>query len=370
MSSYNYYKKQLLSRLSIVIIITTPKEVKRGGLMRRKLLASALALVMAGSLIACGSGGGGETRAASEGESKETTVAEKSESAGGEKKHYKFGYTCMDGTNPFFVTIQDKIKELVEANGDELIVTDPGNDVTKQISQVEDMLSQKLDGLFMNPVDAQGIIPALDLAKEAGVPMVGFDTEVGDMSYLVSYTGSDNYNAGKVVGEDLVKKAPNGGKIIVLDSPTMQSVVDRTNGFMDAIKDHGFEVVAQQDAKGNLQIAMGIAEDLLQSNPDVVAIFGGNDPTALGALAAANAAGIKDCMIYGVDGSPDIKSELASGESLIEGSGAQSPVSIAEQAVKIMYDYVEGKQVDERYPVETFLITSDNVAQYGTDGWQ
>ena len=338
--------------------------------MRRKLLASALALVMAGSLIACGSGGGGETKAASEGESKETTVAEKSESAGGEKKHYKFGYTCMDGTNPFFVTIQDKIKELVEANGDELIVTDPGNDVTKQISQVEDMLSQKLDGLFMNPVDAQGIIPALDLAKEAGVPMVGFDTEVGDMSYLVSYTGSDNYNAGKVVGEDLVKKAPNGGKIIVLDSPTMQSVVDRTNGFMDAIKDHGFEVVAQQDAKGNLQIAMGIAEDLLQSNPDVVAIFGGNDPTALGALAAANAAGIKDCLIYGVDGSPDIKSELASGESLIEGSGAQSPVSIAEQAVKIMYDYVEGKQVDERYPVETFLITSDNVAQYGTDGWQ
>ena len=341
--------------------------------MRRKLMAGALAFVMAGSLVACG---GGEKKAASEGESKEAATTAQSgesksgESKSGEKKHYKFGYTCMDGTNPFFVTIQDKIKEMVEANGDELIVTDPGNDVTKQISQVEDMLSQNLDGLFMNPVDAQGIIPALDLAKDAGVPMVGFDTEVGDMSYLVSYTGSDNYNAGKVVGEDLVKKAPNGGKIIVLDSPTMQSVVDRTNGFMDAIKDHGFEVVAQQDAKGNLQVAMGIAEDLLQSNPDVVAIFGGNDPTALGALAAANAAGIKNCMIYGVDGSPDIKSELASGNSLIEGSGAQSPVSIAEQAVKIMYDYVEGKQVEERYPVETFLITSDNVAQYGTDGWQ
>ena len=337
--------------------------------MKRKLMAGALARTMVASLVACG----GEKKAASEGDSKEAVTTEKSEAQStGESsgKHYKFGYTCMDGTNPFFVTIQDKIKELVEAKGDELIVTDPGNDVTKQISQVEDMLSQNLDGLFMNPVDAQGIIPALDLAKDAGVPMVGFDTEVGDMSYLVSYTGSDNYNAGKVVGEDLVKKAPNGGKIIVLDSPTMQSVVDRTNGFMDAIKDHGFEVVAQQDAKGNLQVAMGIAEDLLQSNPDVVAIFGGNDPTALGALAAANAAGIKNCMIYGVDGSPDIKSELASGNSLIEGSGAQSPVSIAEQAVKIMYDYVEGKQVEERYPVETFLITSDNVAQYGTDGWQ
>lgn len=337
--------------------------------MRRKLMAGALALAMVASLVACG----GEKKEASEGDSKEAVTSEKSEAQSSSEssgKHYKFGYTCMDGTNPFFVTIQDKIKELVEAKGDELIVTDPGNDVTKQISQVEDMLSQKLDGLFMNPVDAQGIIPALDMAKEAGVPMVGFDTEVGDMSYLVSYTGSDNYKAGKVVGEDLVKKAPNGGKIIVLDSPTMQSVVDRTNGFMDAIKGHGFEVVAQQDAKGNLQVAMGIAEDLLQSNPDVVAIFGGNDPTALGALAAANAAGIKKCMIYGVDGSPDIKSELASGNSLIEGTGAQSPVSIAEKAVQIMYDYVEGKKVEERYPVDTFLITSDNVAQYGTEGWQ
>ena len=286
------------------------------------------------------------------------------------EKHYKFGYTCMDGTNPFFVTIQDEMKSLIEAKGDELVITDPGNDVTKQISQVEDMLSQNLDGLFMNPADAEGILPALDAAKAEGVPMVGFDTEVADLSYLVSYTGSDNYNAGKVCGEDLVKKCPDGGDILVLDSPTMQSVTDRTNGFLDAIDGHGFNVVGQQDAKGNLEVAMGIAEDLLQAHPDVVAIFGGNDPTALGCLAAANAAGIKDCKIYGVDGSPDIKAELASGDSLIEGTGAQSPKSIADKAVEIMYDYMEGKTVEDRYPVETFLITADNVNDYGTDGWQ
>ena len=340
--------------------------------MKKSIAALAMTAMLASMLGACS--GTQNAPAPSEpattqaAASSETSSADMTEAEG--KTRYRFGYTCMDGTNPFFVTIQEKMKELVEARGDELIITDPGNDVTKQISQVEDMLSQNLDGLFMNPVDAQGIIPALDQAMETGVPMVGFDTEVGDMSYLISYTGSDNYNAGKVVGEDLVKKIPGGGKIIVLDSPTMQSVVDRTNGFMDAIEGHGFEVVAQQDAKGNLQVAMGIAEDLLQANSDVVAIFGGNDPTALGALAAANAAGITDCLIYGVDGSPDIKSELASGDSLIEGSGAQSPVSIAEKAVEIMYDYVEGKTVEERYPVNTFLITSDNVEEYGVDGWQ
>ena len=150
----------------------------------------------------------------------------------------------------------------------------------------------------------------------------------------------------------------------------MNSVVDRTNGFLDAIEGKGFEVVAQQDAKGNLEVSMGICEDLLQANGDVIAIFGGNDPTALGALAAANAAGMTDVEIYGVDGSPDIKAELATGESLIEGTGAQSPINIAKKSVEVMYEFLAGNPVEDRYPVETFLITADNVADFGTDGWQ
>ena len=285
-------------------------------------------------------------------------------------KHYKFGFTCMDQSNPFFVLIEKTIRQEVEARGDQLISVDPANNVTRQIQQVEDVIAQDIDGIFLNPAEAEGIIPALDQLKAAGIPIVNFDTEVADMSYVATYTGSDNYNAGKVCGEDLIKKCPNGGKILVLDSPTMNSVVDRTNGFMDTIKGHNFKVVGQQDAKGNLQVAMGIAEDLLQSNPDVVAIFGGNDPTALGALAAANAAGIKKAKIYGVDGSPDIKKELASGNSLIEGSGAQSPMAIAKKSVELMYKIMNGEKVDARYPVPTFLITKDNVAKYGTQGWQ
>ena len=232
------------------------------------------------------------------------------------------------------------------------------------------MIAQGIDAIFLNPQDAQGILPALDQLKEAGIPIINFDTEVGDLSYVTTYTGSDNYNAGKVVGDDLVKKVPAGGDIIVLDSPTMQSVVDRTNGFMDAIEGKGFNVVAQQDAKGNLEVSMGLCDDLLQAHGDVVAIFGGNDPTALGALASANAAGLKDVLIYGIDGSPDIKAELAKEDSLIEGSGAQSPISIAKTSVELMYKYFDGETLDPRYPVETFLMTADNVKEYGIEGWQ
>ncbi len=335
--------------------------------MKKFLSIISLSLVLL-LLVSCG---GGET------EKKETSKADnmekettKQEAKGEEKKPLKIGFTTMDNSNPFFVTIEAKCKEMVEAHGDTLISVDPANDVSLQINQIEDLIAQDIDAILLNPAEAEGILPALDQLKEAGIPIINFDTEVADLSYVASYVGSDNYNAGKVCGEDLVKKLPDGGKIIILDSPTMNSVVDRVNGFSDAIDGKGFEVVAQQDAKGNLEKAMKISEDLLQANSDVVAIFGGNDPTALGIMAAANATGLKDVLIYGVDGSPDIKKELATEGSLIEGSGAQSPVDIASISVDVMYKYLNGEKVEERYPVETFLITSDNVNEYGTDGWQ
>ena len=152
----------------------------------------------------------------------------------------KLGYTCMDGTNPFFIALEGAIREVVEANGDELISLDPQNSNEKQISLIEDLVSQGIAACFVNPVDRDGVIAGLDKLKEAGIPIFGFDTEVADMSYLVSYAGSDNYNAGYVCGLDLAEKLPEGGPIIVLDSPTMQSVVDRIDGFMAAIEGKGF----------------------------------------------------------------------------------------------------------------------------------
>ena len=277
------------------------------------------------------------------------------------------GYTCMDGTNPFFVALEGAIREVVEANGDELISLDPQNSNEKQIAQIEDLISRGVKAMFVNPVDREGIIPGLDKLKEADIPMFGFDTEVADMSYLVTYAGSDNYNAGYVCGVDLIEKCPDGGPIIVLDSPTMQSVVDRTDGFLAAIEGKGFEVVSQIDCMGNQEQGNLNGTDALTAHPDAVAIFGGNDPTALGAYAAAEAAGSK-ALIYGVDGSPDIKALIAEGK--VTGSGAQSPISIGKTIAELYYKWLAGEEVEPRYPIETFMINADNVADYGTDGWQ
>ena len=282
----------------------------------------------------------------------------------------KIGYTCMDGTNPFFVALEGAIREVVEANGDELISLDPQNSNEKQLNLIEDMISQGIVAMFVNPVDKDGITPGLDALKNANIPMFGFDTEVAEMDYLVTYAGSDNYNAGYVCGVDLAEKLPDGGPIIVLDSPTMQSVVDRTNGFLAAIEEKApgkFQVVAQIDCMGNQEQGNLNGTDALIANPDAVAIFGGNDPTALGAAAAAEAAQSK-CLIYGVDGSPDIKALIADGK--VTGTGAQSPISIGKTIAELYYKWKAGEQVEARYPIETFMINSDNIADYNNGGWQ
>ena len=347
--------------------------------MKKKILCALVCTAMVAALTACGSSSSktADTPAdAPKADNADTTddtaepadttdTADTADSEGGRV----FGYTCMDGTNPFFVTLEGAIREVVEAHGDTLISMDPANDSNTQINQVEDMISRGVEVMFVNPVDADGIVPALDMLKDADIPMFGFDTQVGDMSYLTSYAGSDNYNAGYVCGEDLAKKIPEGGDILILDSPTMQSITDRTNGFLDAIKESGvsFQVVGQQDAQGNQQVANEKATDLLTANPSVVAIFGGNDPTALGAYAAADAAGVKP-LIYGVDGSPDVKALLK--DTILEGTGAQSPITIGETIANTAYEWLDGKEVESFIPIKTFLVTADNVDEYGTDGWQ
>ena len=349
--------------------------------MKKKVFCALLCTAMVASLTACGGSSSSTaadtssdaaaeetTEAADDTAEADTAEADTADAAASEGGRI-FGYTCMDGTNPFFVTLEGAIREVVESHGDQLISMDPANDSNTQVNQIEDMISRGVEVMFVNPVDADGIIPGLDMLKEAGIPMFGFDTQVGDMSYLTSYAGSDNYNAGYVCGEDLAKKVPDGGDILVLDSPTMQSVTDRTNGFLDAIKESGvtFNVVGQQDAQGNQQVANEKAQDLLTAHPDVVAIFGGNDPTALGAYAAADAAGVTP-LIYGVDGSPDVKALLK--DTILEGTGAQSPITIGETIANTAYEWLDGKEVESFIPIDTFLVTADNVDQYGTDGWQ
>ena len=287
----------------------------------------------------------------------------------GNGETFVFGYTSMTQFNPFFVILEESIREVIEAEGHTMITMNPAMDVELQINQIEDLIVQGIDAIFLNPVDWEGITPALIMLQDAGIPIINYDAEVYEIERVTTFVGSDNRNAGRVIGQDLVERFPEGGQIAILDSPTMNSVLDRVEGFLEAIEGAPFEIVFQQDARGDLETALGIAEDLLVAHPNVIAIIGGNDPSALGAMAAVMAAGRTDIAIYGVDGSPDAKAAMAAGGPFVA-SGAQSPISIGRMSAEAALQILRGESVPARIPVETFLINQENVHEFGVDGWQ
>ncbi|WP_297276430.1 sugar ABC transporter substrate-binding protein [uncultured Brachyspira sp.] len=282
----------------------------------------------------------------------------------------KFGYTAMTMNNPFFLTISESIKSELEKNGDTLIVLDPQLDQAKQISQVEDMIAQGIELLFLNPVDWQGVKPALDAAKAAGIPIVNFDADVYDTDLVDAIVISDNYQAGYLCGEDLAKRMPNGGKLAIIEHAVAKSVLDRIRGFYDGLGavSNKFELVSRQDGLGQLEITLPIAENILQANPDVQVFFGGNDPIALGIVAALKAANKTGVLVYGVDGSPEIKASIKNGEATA--TGAQSPINIGKKSVEVAYKILNKEPIEKNISVETALIDQSNVDQYGIDGWQ
>jgi len=285
------------------------------------------------------------------------------------RKVRTFGFTSMRISNPFFAVIEQTIREEVEKNGDKLISVDPDMDPAKQISQIEELITKKIDAIFINPVDWEEIKPALVALNQAKIPIINYDAPVKDIDLVTAYVGSDNWNAGYVCGVDLAKRFPNGGPIAVLDCPGMRSLRDRIDGFNEAILGKGFTIVFLRDALGNSVDGQRYTEELIKSNTQVLAIMGGNDPTALGAYAACQAAGRTNILIWGVDGSPLVKAEIAK-RGQFAGSGAQSPINIAKTSVEIAYKILNRKPYQKDVPVETFIINQDNIADFDIDGWQ
>lgn len=289
-----------------------------------------------------------------------------------EKVTYKFGFSCIAKENPYYVTLADSIRDSLKEEGHTVIGMNKDTHLSsqEQIEQINEMIEQGIDAIFLSPVDWKEITPALQALREADVKIINIDTKVADSDYIDAYIGSDNKNAGTVCGKDLIEKCEKGGKIVILESPTMSSVNERITGFEEAIAGSPFEVVARKDVKGDLTLAMEETKKILKNNPDVVAIMCGNDPSAIGAHVAANELGIKGIKIYGVDGSPELKKELEKPNTLIAGTAAQSPINLGKLAVKTAVNMLNGEDYEEETYLDTYLITKENVEMYGTDGWQ
>lgn len=326
--------------------------------MKRKKLLALLTVgaMLMGVLTGC-SGGSDEAK---------DTKTEETEGTKDSGEGKVYGVSVMTHNNSFFVAEIDGVKGAIGSE-DEIMAPDPALDIQTQIDQISDMISAKVDVIFIDAIDSEGIKPALVEAEEAGIPVIAIDTEVADSELVASTIVSDNVDAGRLAGKALAEKMGGKGKVALIDHNEVACVRDRTDGFEEILKDYpDIEIVYRQSAHGNVTEAQEHTEVALQGDPDITGIFAINDPTAAGCVAAIKGAGLKDIAVIGIDGSQDAIDMIKAGDLLC--TAAQSPQQIGEKAVEVARAIFAGEKYDEKYIIPITNITEENVADF--DGKQ
>ena len=285
-------------------------------------------------------------------------------------KKIVFGSTFMTMNNPYFNVLNENIRDTIEANGDILITRDPAQSQERQNAQIMDMLNEGIDFLFVNAVDKSGIESALLECKKRGVPIILIDTDVDNRIGVISAIQSDNYEAGVLLAQDLIRKKPEGAKILIVENLIASSMIQRRQGFIDTIAgDKKYEIVEEIDGVSEIETVNHAVIDYIENNDkDFDVIFGLNDPTAIGAVAALREMSEKKVLIYGVDGSPDAKELIRQG--LFTATVAQHPIYMGKEAAKAAYDYLNGKEIESDISINVDLINAGNLTRFDISKWQ
>lgn len=286
-----------------------------------------------------------------------------------ESPKYSFGFSGIDMDNPYFETLESVIREGLEDVGHLLITKDPKNDNELQEEQLLSFIEAQVDAIFVAPVDWVLIQDAIDALNEAGIRVINIDTQVKNYDSVELFIGSNNTEAGKQAGLELMSLYPNGGKIAVMESGNINSINYRITGFEEAVSKGGFEVRTRIQGDGSRENAKEKVAELIKKETSLEVIVCGNDQMALGAYDAITEAGL-NIKILGIDGSPKIKSLIKAGDELILGTIAQSPITIGKTAVSLSLELLNGEKVSKTNNIETFLINESNVEIYGTESWQ
>lgn len=284
-------------------------------------------------------------------------------------KHKVFGVSYMTMNNPFYKIINNEILKVVEKNNDTLITLDPELDVDKQNEQIYKFIDQKVDGIFINPIDFEQIEPALQATKRANIPVIIIDAPVSDESLVNCTIVSDNYDAGVQCAKDMMERL-DSANIVLLKHTTAKSAKERIEGFLSVIDNNEkYKVINEAECDGQLEIAMPKMQEIIEETPDIDVVMALNDPSALGALAALEKNNKNDVMVYGIDGTPEIKA-LIGRNQMIVGTVAQSPIKMGQIAVENMYNILNGKKIEKNIIIPISLINKENLFKYDEDRWQ
>ncbi|WP_421693908.1 ABC transporter substrate-binding protein [Aestuariivirga sp.] len=240
------------------------------------------------------------------------------------KDTYKVGFAQTESNNPWRIAQTKSMQDEAAKRGWQLVYTDAAGSAAKQVADVNSMIAQGVDAIFLAPREEKPLIPAVMGAKKAGIPVILLDRNV-DPSLAkpgedyVTFIGSDFIEEGKRAAEWLTKTMNGKASIIQLEGTTGSSPAnDRAKGFADYIKDHpDMKIVASQSGDFARDKGRQVAETLLQAHPEATAIYAHNDEMAIGAISALEAAGKnpgKDVIIVSIDGTRDALQAIIDGK--------------------------------------------------------
>ncbi|MCX7710139.1 MAG: ABC transporter substrate-binding protein [Clostridia bacterium] len=283
-----------------------------------KILALALAVVMIFALAACGQSAQKEAPKAQTEEPKKEEPAKKEEP----KKTIKVGFSQMENNNPWRIAETNSIKEEAKKRGIELVYTDAQSQTAKQVSDVEDMIAQKVDYILLAPREFEGLAPALQSAKKAKIPVILIDRAAAGKAGedYVTLIASDFIKEGQEAAEWLAKQTNGKANIVELTGTTGSSVAkDRSDGFKDVLKKYpDMKVIASQTGDFARANGQKVMENIIQAKGKAItAVYAHNDEMAIGAIQALKAAGMtpgKDVIIVSIDGEKDALKAIVAGE--------------------------------------------------------
>ena len=274
----------------------------------------------------------------------------------------KIGMTFQEMNNPYFVSMQEALNEAAASLGAEVIVTDAGHDVAKQISDVEDMLQQGIDILLLNPTDSAGIEAAVHAAKAQGVIVVAVDASANGP--IDTFVGSKNRDAGYLSCKYLGEALGGEGEVAILDGIPVVPILQRVEGCKAALEEFdGITLVTTQNGRQDRSVALGVVENMIQSHPNLAGIFSVNDGGAMGALAAIQGSG-RDIKLTSVDGAPEAVEAIAQGTPFIE-TTAQFPRDQVRVGLAMALAQKWGARVvPAEVPIDVEVVDAENAAEF------
>ncbi|WP_207483798.1 ABC transporter substrate-binding protein [Arenibaculum pallidiluteum] len=287
-----------------------------------------------------------------------------------QKQAYKVGFAQTESNNPWRIAQTESMKAEAQKQGWQLVYTDAAGSAAKQVADVDSMIAQGVDLIFLAPREEKPLVAAVMKAKRAGIPVILLDRRVDETQAkpgrdYVTFIGSDFIDQGRRAAEWLVKSTGGNAKIIELQGTVGSSPAnDRRKGFAEVIaKNPGMQIVASQSGDFVRDKGRQVMETLLQANPQATAVYAHNDEMAIGALAALEAAGRKpgkDITVVSIDGTRDALQGIVDGKI---GAVVESNPRFGPKAFETARRYAAGEKIDPWIKVPDNFYEASNAAE-------